>query len=153
MYGISAPGALSFKPLPKHIKQALRRRYLFIGGLESVCMASAASSIFGEGGRLISSSFGVMGSWTPLGVKGVWAPVGVGDTWEPLQRLPQGRSSSSWVVCAAVEALEETGGGRGSVWNTADGPVTWGLSSILMKAPKGLCDGRDAMVVSEACCL
>lgn len=75
MWGIKAPGALSFRPLPKLMRQALKRRYRFMGGLERVCTTSTASSFFGLGGLLISSSLGVMGVCAPLGVSEANGPL------------------------------------------------------------------------------
>lgn len=70
IYGINAPGAESFNPLPKFSKQTDSILNLFIGGLEKLCMASTLLSSFrGVVGRLISSSDGVGGVRVPDGVE------------------------------------------------------------------------------------
>jgi hypothetical protein len=58
---ISLNAPESFIPFAKYIKQQHKILHFVIGGLFHVRINPTASSCLGVGGRLISSSFGVLG--------------------------------------------------------------------------------------------
>lgn len=115
MYGIKAPGALSFRPLAKHMQQQESSLHLFIGGFFRVWTTSATSIAAGLGDLLISRS--------PFGAFGVWAPLGVGVIDGP------------WVISSS--SYPDTASRVLGPFRTAaaGGPVMGELASKLMKAP------------------